>query len=467
MSDKRPLYLGPRLRRLRRELGLTQAEMAEELEISPSYVALLERNQRPTTANLLMRLAQTYRIDIAELAAEESAARARFAEIFKDPIFEGIEVPQLEVEDLAASFPAAAEAMLRLHSAYEKSQAALADQELAAGGAGPPDPVQQVRDFLSAERNHFPALEAATARIAEEVGGTRGWRRFAGRLSERHGLRVRRVPAEVLGGSLRRHDRHRSEVMVADSMDAATLVFQSALQLVYLELKNELAQLTDKRFENSATHELARRALANYAAAALVTPYSAFHAEALKRRYDVEALARHFGVSFEQAAHRLTTLQRPGEEGVSFFFIRIDPAGNVSKRLDGAGFPFARHGGACPLWNVHGVFRNPRRVITQWLELPDGQRFFSIARTVTAGGGAWGVPQVERAVALGCAAGAAGELVYAEGANRKALEPTPIGIACRLCQRSHCHARAVPPVGRDILPEDHHRAGAAINLAEG
>ena len=329
------------------------------------------------------------------MAAEESAARARFAEIFKDPIFEGIEVPQLEVEDLAASFPAAAEAMLRLHSAYEKSQAALADQELAAGGAGPPDPVQQVRDFLSAERNYFPALEAASARIAETLEDLAGWRRFARRLSGRHGLSVRRIPAAVLGGSLRRYDRHRSEVLMADSMDAATLAFQAALQIVYLELGDDLTQLADGHFGAPATRELARRALANYAAAAMVMPYSAFHAEALKRRYDVEALARHFGVSFEQAAHRLTTLQRPGEEGVSFFFIRIDPAGNVSKRLDGAGFPFARHGGACPLWNVHGVFRNPRRVVTQWLELPDGQRFFSIARTVTAGGGAWGVPQVE------------------------------------------------------------------------
>ena len=466
MSEKRPLFLGPRLRRLRRELGLTQAEMAEELDISASYIALLERNQRPTTANLLMRLAQTYRVDIAELAAEESASRKRFAAIFKDPIFEGIEVPALEIEDLAASFPAAAEAMLRLHGAYEKSQRALADQELAAGGAGPPDPVQRVRDFLSAERNHFPLLEDATARIVGDLpSGAAGWRRFAARLTDHHGLRVRRIPSEVLVGSLRRYDRHRSEVMLADSMDAAALAFQTSLQLVYLELGEELSRLVTGRFDLPATEELARRALASYAAAALIMPYGAFHAETEKRRYDVEALARHFGVSFEQAAHRLTTLQRPGEEGVSFFFIRVDQAGNVSKRLDGAGFPFARHGGACPLWNVHSVFRTPRRIVPQWLELPDGQRFFSIARTVTSGGGAWGVPQVERAVALGCAAEQASRLVYTEG--EAPVKPMPIGIACRLCQRTNCPARAVPPVGRDILPDDHHRTAAALNLAEG
>src|SRR5205085_900338 len=100
------------------------------------------------------------------------------------------------------------------------------------------------------------------------------------------------------------------------------------------------------------------------------------------RRLPSTALARQFGASFEQIAHRLTTLQKPGQERVPFFFIRVDPAGNISKRLDGASFPFARHGGGCPLWTVHQAFQTPRPIVTQWLELPDGQKFFSIARTV-------------------------------------------------------------------------------------
>jgi len=108
---------------------------------------------------------------------------------------------------------------------------------------------------------------------------------------------------------------------------------------------------------------------------------------------------------------------------VPFFFIRVDEAGNVSKRLDSAGFPFARHGGGCPLWNVHHAFRTPREIVTQWLELPDGERFFSIARTVTAGGGGFGRPRVDRAVALGCAAEHAGKLIYTQ--DRPAPEPTP------------------------------------------
>jgi len=196
-------------------------------------------------------------------------------------------------------------------------------------------------------------------------------------------------------------------------------------------------------------------------------PYSAFARAVEARRYDVEALARQFSASFEQTAHRLTTLQKPGHERVPFFFIRVDPAGNVSKRLDGAGFPFARHGGGCPLWSVHHVFRTPRQVVTQWLELPDGQRFFSIARTVTAGGGGFGAPRVERAIALGCAEEHAGRLVYTAGdPGAGAAAATPIGVTCRLCQRTECPARSEPPIGRQILPDDIRRTSLPFGFSE-
>ena len=189
-------------------------------------------------------------------------------------------------------------------------------------------------------------------------------------------------------------------------------------------------------FASDSGERLTRRALASYAAAAVLMPYTAFARAVEARRYDLEALARQFGASFEQIAHRLTTLQKPGQERVPFFFIRVDPAGNVSKRLDGAGFPFARHGGGCPLWTVHQAFSTPRQIVTQWLELPDGQRFFSIARTVTAGGGAFGSIRVERAIALGCAAEHADRLIYTQAqpvwgrtAPRRSVSPAAFATA--------------------------------------
>lgn len=465
MAKDRPVYMGPRLRRLRRELGLTQADMATDLEISPSYVALLERNQRPLTADMLLRLARTYRMDMSELAGDGGAEQgARLLGVLKDPMFADIDLPALATQDVAINYPGITEALLRLHTAYREEQMALADRgEERADAANAPDPVAESRRFLAARRNSFPLLDDAGEKLAaqvEQAGGLAGW------LKERHGLRVRRLPGDVMAGSMRRLDRHRDAVLIDDALDGASASFQLALQIAYLEMRGELdALLKEGQFASESGRRLARRALAGYAAAAILMPYGAFAKAAEARRYDVEALGRQFGTSFEQTAHRLTTLQKPGQERVPFFFLRVDQAGNVSKRLDGAGFPFARHGGSCPLWSVHHVFERPREVVTQWLELPDGQRFFSIARTVTAGGGGWDAPRVERAVALACAAEHAHRLVYAQG--QAPSDPTPIGVTCRLCHRSQCMARSGPPIGRDMLPEDFRRGYAPFGFADG
>ena len=321
------------------------------------------------------------------------------------------------------------------------------------------------RRFLAARRNSFPTLDDAAERLAESVARHDS---LSGYLQARHSLKVRRLPATVMVGSVRRLDRHRREILLADSLDTASQTFQVALQLAYLELRPEIDSALGKTmFDTECGERLTRRALASYAAAAILMPYSAFARAVEARRYDVEALGRQFGASFEQTAHRLTTLQKPGQERVPFFFIRVDPAGNVSKRLDGAGFPFARHGGGCPLWTVHQAFRTPRQIVTQWLELPDGQKFFSIARTVTAGGGGFGAQTVERAIALGCAAEHAGKLIYTQ--DRPGFGPetaTPIGVTCRLCHRTECTARSAPPIGRQILPDDIRRTSEPFGFSD-
>jgi predicted transcriptional regulator/transcriptional regulator with XRE-family HTH domain len=465
MAKDRPVYMGPRLRRLRRELGLTQADMAADLEISASYVALLERNQRPLTADMLLRLARTYKLDMAEVAGDGGAEQtARLTAVLKDPMFADIDLPPLSSEDVAVNYPGVTEALLRLHTAYREEHLALADRSVGREDApDAPDPVAESRRFLAARRNSFPLLDDAAEKLAadaEAEGGLAGW------LKARHNLRVRRLPSDVMAGSMRRLDRHRDAVLLDDALDGASAQFQLALQIAYLEMRKSFdVLLKDGQFSGTSGQRLARRALASYGAAAILMPYTAFAKAVEARRYDVEALARQFGTSFEQTAHRLTTLQKPGQERVPFFFLRVDPAGNVSKRLDGAGFPFARHGGSCPLWSVHRAFERPREVITQWLELPDGQRFFSIARTVTAGGGGWGAPKVERAIALACAADHAHRLIYTH--DMGASEPTPIGVTCRLCHRTACMARSAPPIGREMLPDDYRRTRAPFGFADG
>lgn len=462
MSKERSIFMGQRIRRLRRDLGLTQVVMAEDLEVSSSYIALIESNQRPVTASMLLKLAEIYRVDIVSLARGSQADfNAQMEAAFREPLFADLGLSPLEIQDFGNSFPTTAEAVMRLYTSYKEGQMALADQS--EGHTSETNPVNEARNFLAARKNCFPELDDRADELARNVERSGGFERYFNDLR----LRVRKLPSDVMAGTLRRFDPHRKEIVLDERLDQASVNFQLSLQAVYLEMHETLASvLTSSQFETDSGEKLARRALANHAAAAVMMPYRPFLKAAQSRSYDIEVLSRQFGVSFEQAAHRLTTLQRPGEEGVPFFFIRVDAAGNVSKRLDGAGFPFARHGGSCPLWKLHTAFTQPRQVLTQWLELPDGERFFSVIRTVTAGGGGYGRPKIDRAIALCCAATHASKLVYTQDTNHSVVEPTPIGITCRLCDRADCHARAEPPIGRTILADDYRRPSTPFGLAD-
>ncbi|WP_156839978.1 helix-turn-helix domain-containing protein [Novosphingobium aquimarinum] len=463
MAEARPLYLGPRLRRLRRELGLTQQVMADDLGISASYVALLERNQRPVTADMLLRLAKTYGLDIQDIASDDGDAYARrISEMLRDPIFSGIDLPPLEISDLAMSFPGVSEALLRLHSAYEREHRALAETRLSGSASEDNDPVLEVQHFLARNRNYFDALDTLAEALATEIaseGGAKSW-------LAAQGVRVRYLPPEVMLDSLRRFDRHNQQLLIVDTLDAASRSFQLATHIVHSRLRSTIAEIVrEEGFGSQTAETLAKRALAANAAGALVMPYGRFVRAVEERRYDIVALSRVFGASFEQVAHRLTTLNREGREQVPFFFVRVDEAGNVSKRSDGAGFPYVARGGGCPLWNVHSAFRSPGRIVTQWLELPDGARFFSIARTVISGGGGFGQPGVMRAVAIACAAEEAHKLIYADP-NPGEDAFTPIGVTCRLCNRAECVARSAPPIGREILSDDTRRSLQPYAFAE-
>jgi len=465
MSASRPLYLGPRLRRLRRELGLTQQSMAEDLSISPSYIALLERNQRPVTADMLLRLARSYKIDVSDLASgDEEDYVKRIGAVLRDPIFADIDLPALEVADLATSFPGISEAFLRLYDAYGREHDLLAGRDGGAGNPAVADPLAEVRGFLAASGNHFPTLERRAEELVAEFtrsGSMEDWLR--GR-----GVRTRFLPPDVLVESIRRYDRHNEQLLIDETLDAAGRAFQIATHVAHTAMRSQINDLVRAQALSGRTAtNLVRRALAAYGAAALRMPYDRFVRAVEIRRYDIEALSRQFGSSFEQVAHRLTTLSRPGEERVRFSFLRLDEAGNVSKRLDGSGFPIAAQGsGSCPLWSVHTAFRRPGEIVSQWLELPDGQRFFSVARTVRAGGGHAGSPPVYRAIALVCSASAAAQLVYADPGDGRSADVTPIGVTCRLCHRARCTARSAPGIGREVMADDNRRSAEPFAFAE-
>ncbi|WP_305096392.1 helix-turn-helix domain-containing protein [Croceibacterium aestuarii] len=455
------LYIGPRLKRVRRDLRLTQADMAVDLGISPSYVALMERNQRPVTADMLVKLAAAYRIDIADLAAgevEETAARMQA--ILRAPLYAGIDLPKIDIEDVAASYPGFAEALMRLHAAHEQLWLTLAEQR-EKGVEDVLDPVEETRHFLAQRRNYFPSLDDSASALAARL---KSWADMAAHIEHVHELEVRFVPPAEMRHALRFHDFHRRRVLINARLTEDGRRFQLALQIAALEQSEAIAELVrDPGIVSDNGRTLAAQALRGYWAAALVMPYDAFLTAARRQRFDIEGLAAEFAVSFEQAAHRLTTLQKPGAAGVPFFFLRLDSGGNVSKRLDASGFPFARFGGACPLWNVHDCFARRGELLLQRIELPEGGNFVSIARSVEVRGWQHGHPRLVRAVALVCPEDYLDELAYADDLRKH--ERTPVGTTCRLCHRPDCAGRSAPPIGREILSDTYLRASEPFALS--
>ncbi len=463
-STQRKIFAGPRLKRLRRERQLTQARMAEELDVSPSYLNLMERNQRPLTIQVLLRLTDVYGLDprdFIESAADQSVAEVE--QILTDPLFREATVPRAEVQDAAEHSPALVAAMTRLYRAYSAAREA-GEAGLLAGGdrdrAEPrlgDSPIDRIRTILQEARNHFPELEEAAESFAATIDAT-GHDLFLAlceHLRARHGIRVRILPLEVMGDRLRWFDHHRRQLMISEVMDHSGRTFQTAYQLALTEF-GTLASTLAARLEpqDELTRKLLRITLANYFAGALMMPYARFHEAAELLAYDVELLGARFGASFEQVAHRLTTLARPTARGIPFFLVRVDIAGNVSKRFSSARFPFAHSGGTCPLWNIHATFTEPGKILTEVVELPDGSQWFSIARTVRRAITPFGRIEPRFAIGLGCEIKHARRLVYGKKLDLSALDAVPIGINCRLCDRPACPQRAAPPALRPLLVDD-------------
>ena len=445
----RPL-IGRTVRRLRMERGMTQQALAARLGISASYLNLIEHDQRAVTASLLIKLGETLSVDLAALSgSRERQAEAGLREVLSDPLLGLEEVPEQEVATLAASAPNAARAVLALYRAWRVAK------EDASGIALPIGrrillPTEEARDFFHDRANHFPALESVTERIGAELRATPAEMNhaIAERLRRTHGVTV---AVSRLEGALRRYDPALRRLDLSESLPRESRGFQMAFQLMLLEAREAVEEVVGPAEPSTPeAAALIRIGLLNYAAAALLMPYAPFLAAAGELRHEVEALAARFGVSFEQAAHRLSTLQRDGARGVPFFFLRVDPAGNVDKRFSAAGFPFARFGGSCPKWIVHRAFAYPGETQVQAAQLPDGATFLTFARAIAAPTTRWGEPAPVHVVAMGCDIARAEEIAYADGLDigRAAVG---IGLSCRLCDRADCRSRAFPPLEHRLM----------------
>ncbi|MDW4548055.1 short-chain fatty acyl-CoA regulator family protein [Defluviimonas sp. D31] len=444
------LYAGAKLRETRSRLGLTQKAFAAKLGVSLPYLNQMENNHRPVSAAVVLALAGEFGLDVTELSAGDAERLVSdMREALADPIFADTAPPLADLRLAASNAPMLARAFLGLHRAYRQSHERLASLDEALGRdetATRASPWEEVRDFFHYCDNYIDAVDRAAERFADTAEARRAPEARARTLLAERGIEV------VLSDSAEIRLVTDGRLTLSTRAAPETRRFQLLFQLA-LATQNELleATLDLARFQSDAARSIAKIGLANYFAGAALLPYRAFLEAAEETRHDLERLADRFGASIEQVAHRLSTLQRPGQKGIPFFFVRVDQAGTITKRHSATRLQFARFGGACPLWNVHRAFETPGRFLRQLAETPDGVRYLCLARDVSKHGGSFHAPVRRYAIGLGCEISHAKGLVYADDldlTNARAFEP--IGISCRICERKDCHQRSVPPLERKL-----------------
>lgn len=460
-------FVGSRVRQLRNERGFSQAALAQMLEISPSYLNQIEHDVRPLTVAVLLRITEVFGVDATFFSSQDDTRLvAELREVTMDRDLD-IDVDPTEVAEMVSAHPGLARAVVNLHRRYRitTAQLAAATEERYSDGSGSGSitmPHEEVRDYFYQRQNYLHELDTAAEDLTIKMRLHHGdlARELTRRLTEVHGVHInRRID---LGDTvLHRYDPKSKTLEFSNHLSLGQQVFKMAAELAYLEFGDLIDTLVEEgKFTSDESHTLARLGLANYFAAAAVLPYRQFHDVAENFRYDVERLSSFYSISYETIAHRLSTLQRPSMRGVPFSFVRVDRAGNMSKRQSATGFHFSSSGGTCPLWNVYETFANPGKILVQIAQMPDGRNYMWVARTVERRAARYGQPGKTFAIGLGCELRHAHRLVYSEGldvSGEPGTVATPIGAGCRVCERDNCPQRAFPALGR-ALDLDEHRS---------
>ena len=458
--------IGPQLRQLRRAYKQTQAEMARQLGVSSSYINLLENNQRSLSVKVLMELTDAYGVDWRKLVNDNEAIRlADLRATVRDPMFTGAPPDLQELRAALDHAPRLVEQFLKLHQSHRSLLETL--QHVGPGGDRSDllstSPESAVHDFFRHNGNHFPALERAAEELRDRVGDLQD-ELYTGLKSHLRGafnIDVEVAGSDEMHDTVRLFEEDSGRVFLSEALDPINRIFQLAHVLGLVSCATVIdALMADDSNLPAVAHDRCRVELANYFAAAVLMPYAPFLAQAEAGQYDIDRLAARFTVSFEMACQRLTTLQRKGAQGVPFFFLRIDGAGNVTKRFNATPFTLAEQGGSCPVWNIHAAFASPGAILSQLVEVPDSGQFFTISRTTDrAVIGRSG--QTRRLVlALGCERTHMQRVGYAQRYHlAENAEIAEIGINCHICPRQACAQRAHEPIHRK-LPLNANRRGS-------
>lgn len=457
-NSSRKIFAGARIRILRQSLNLTQALFAQQISISTSYLNQIENNQRALSGSVILALVDAFNFDLAELALDGAGkVSVDLQEILTDPIFADNEVLTQEIKVAATNAPNVTKAFLDLYGMFQKSREqlgrvdnALKDRETSLA----PLPYEEVRDHFHYNDNYIDELDRAAEAFSLSLkrSGADRHADLVDYLSKTHGVHVVLRKDKPSSGTIRSFESATKTLYLNAASTKATNLFQLAYQVGLIEQSKLVENLLDAaEFHTDAAREVCRMTFANYFAGAVVLPYSDFASAAKEQRHDLEKLAFQFDASTEQVCHRLSTLQRGGNRGIPFYFLRIDQAGNITKRHSATSLQFTRFGGSCPLWNVHHAFQSPGEILRQLAITPDGVKYLSLAFDQTKRVAGFKSPVRKYVIGLGCEIKHAAQVVYADDldvTNEQNFEP--IGSSCRICERADCFHRSVPPIGKEI-----------------
>jgi len=457
--------IGPQLRQIRRQNNHTQAQMAKKLGISPAYVNLLENNQRSLSVPVLLALTECYGLDMRLLTQDsDTSLLADLRAAVRDPMFPKTAPDLAQLRGALDHAPQLVAHFMDLYQSHRRllKQVNRTDGQGAAHSLIEVTPETAIHNFFRDHENHFADLEAAAETLRGRIGGTPDdmYTLLKRQLWLTYDVKTTVMRISDMPGALREFDRHEGHVRLSEALDHPNRVFQLAHVLGLLEAGEIVERLIrESGIDGDAGKARLRVELTNYLAAAVLMPYADIHDLAQASAHDIDLMAAAFGVTFEQICHRLTTLQRDGMRGVPFFFLRVDRAGNVTKRFNATAFTLAEEGGACPVWDIHGAFRTPGMIVPQFVELPEGARFFTISRTTERPVFNRQTQDRRLVVAIGCEITHVKSVGYAH--PFRLSDPalfSAIGINCHVCPRQACSRRAHQPIHM-VLPINTNRRG--------
>ncbi len=452
--------IGARLRALRLQRNVKQADAARELGVSPAYLNLIEKGKRVTPFPLLWKALRFFQVDPESFMTQLGEGRVdeTLAQLLQDPLLKTLDLDPETLQSLSAE-PRLAGTVAALFNLYKNTRTQLenvmgqlntTDRARAQGPETSAkldySPFDEVTDFLERHKNYFPELEAEAEVLRQDfkLGRVVLSEQLIAVLKERFGYTVGTEESPSGSSVVRRIDVENKQLVVSPQLTEQPLKFQlaSSLGLMVIDKTRLIERVVEGRTRHAETPRLIKVNLANYFAGALMLPYVPFFDAVQRTRYDIELLTNEFGVTYETVAHRVCNLSDPKRAGLPFHFLRTDIAGNISKRYSGTGLKFASGGGSCGKWAVHLAFLNPSQITRQYSQMPDGTTYFDFARVQLQAIEGSIVRGTAYSIGLGTHAENAKYLAYGLPMTDLRRDAVPTGISCRFCERTDCNQRA-------------------------